>query len=285
MDGTISEVLTSEGAGSVLKYFTSSGFILTLIAIVFTIAIVIVLSKLTGFYLKRQREINNGHMDSQRITLVHVTGSIISGLIIFISIIFILQVNGIQVSSLITSVSIISAIIGLALQDTIKDIIQGIQILSDKFFRVGDVIRIGDYQGIVTKFTMRSTKIYDLRLLNEVTVANRNLTMIEKANEHQILKIPVSYDEPVKKMFEIFEEIAVKLNEVEGITGGMLLGLSEVADSAMIYSLRFDCDPRLMIKRRRDALRLALETLDEHGVHVPYNQLDVHFDNPVINEK
>lgn len=264
-------------AGSVLKYFTSSGFILTVMAILFTIAIVIVIGKLVSFYLKRQREINNDQMDQQKITLIHVAGSVISGLTIFIAIIFILQVNGVHVSSLITSVSIISAIIGLALQDTMKDIIQGIQILSDRFFRVGDVIKFGDNQGIVTKFSMRSTKIYDIRTLNEITIANRNLSMIEKLNSHQLMKIPVSYDEPVQKIFDLFNSVVEKINEIDGVSAGVFLGLSELRDSSMIYLFRFDCDPRQMLHYRREVLKTIITEMDAAGVKVPFNQLDVHF--------
>jgi len=49
--------------------------------------------------------------------------------------------------------------LGLAAQDTIKNIFGGIMIIFDKPFQVGDKIQIGDYYGDVINIGLRSTRI------------------------------------------------------------------------------------------------------------------------------
>jgi len=270
------EFLKTDMAENILKYFTSGRFLLTMITIVAAVTLIVLISKLFSFYLKKQKEMNKDNMSREHMTLVHVVASILSGIIFVISVIFILQVNGVQVSSLITSVSIISAVVGLALQDTIKDLIQGIQILTDKFFQVGDVVKIDNYEGIVTKFTMRSTRIRDIRTLNDITIANRNLSKVEKSNDKKYIHIPVSYDEPVAKMFPIFEDIAVLIGEDEEIKAARFMGLSRLEQSSMDYLMEVTCDPQFTPRCLRKANKVIVEELNARGIKIPYSQLDVH---------
>lgn len=279
--GAAASGTVSEAAGSVLKYFTTGRFLITLIAIILTILAVVGVNIGVGYYMKQRARMNPDSFNGEHRTVVHVIRSVLSGVIIVIAVIFILQVNGIQVSSLITSASIISAILGLALQDTIKDIIQGIQILSNKFYKVGDVIKYDNVEGIVTNFTLRSTKIYDIKTLNEVTIANRNLSRIEKLLEKRLFTVQISYDEPVTKMFPILEHIASKIEEAQEIKSCKFVGLSKMDESAMVYMFRMECDPRIHPSCQRIANRIICEELDKVGIKIPYNQLDVHFDPDV----
>lgn len=49
--------------------------------------------------------------------------------------------------------------VGLAAQDTVRNIMSGILILFDQPFRVGDMIKIGDYYGEVVRIDSRSTRL------------------------------------------------------------------------------------------------------------------------------
>ena len=276
---TLRDLLNSESVKSILRYFVSGRFVITVFTIVITVILVLIVNKSFRFAIRRQREINKDTTSGEKLTLLHVTRSVITGLLVIIAIIFILQINGLEVSSLITSVSIVSAIIGLALQDTIKDIIQGIQILSEKFFMVGDVIKFDNFEGKVTKFTIRSTKMIDIRSKNEITISNRNISKIEKASDKRFIDIPVSYDEPVEKMFKILPEICKKITAHEEIPESRLMGLKQIGDSAMIYQIMISCEPEYAPRLMRYANKVIVEELSAAGVKIPYPQMDVHFDN------
>ncbi len=61
-----------------------------------------------------------------------------------ILILTILQVNGVNVTSLVAGLGVASAVIGLALQDFLKDIIMGVHIMMDDFYQIGDLVQIGE---------------------------------------------------------------------------------------------------------------------------------------------
>ena len=97
---TFKELLKSETLQSLLKYFTSGRFIISIIAIILAVGLVITVSKVTRYYLKKQREINGSHLGQEKVTMLHVMASVITSIIIVITVIFILQINGLEVSSL-----------------------------------------------------------------------------------------------------------------------------------------------------------------------------------------
>lgn len=80
-------------------------------------------------------------------TLVRVMFGILQFLIVLGAILVILQMNGVNVNSVVAGLGLLSAIVGFALQDVLKDIFMGIHIISDHFFSVGDVVKYQDIEG------------------------------------------------------------------------------------------------------------------------------------------
>lgn len=68
-------------------------------------------------------------------------------------------VLGFDLSGLITGLGIGTVLISLAAQDTVKSLLSGFSILSDKPFVIGDFIKVGLYSGTVINITFRSTRI------------------------------------------------------------------------------------------------------------------------------
>ena len=60
---------------------------------------------------------------------------------------------------LLTTSAVGAAIVGFALQDTLGNAFAGLAIQSEKPFRVGRWIRVGDFEGRVTEVTWRATKL------------------------------------------------------------------------------------------------------------------------------
>ena len=87
--------------------------------------------------LQRKWKEKNGGLS----TTSNVVFDIIRFLFFFLLIVVLLQINGINVTGLLTGLGVVSVIVGLALQDFLKDIIMGVHTLFDKFFQVGYVIR------------------------------------------------------------------------------------------------------------------------------------------------
>ena len=184
------------------------------------------------------------------ITYIKLTNHIINYIIIIIATLFVLQLLGFNVSSVIAGVGIVSAIVGLSLQDALKDIIMGFNIIIDSYFSVGDVIKIDDVEGKVVKA---------LRL-----------------SEQLIIDIPIPYEEKTDKIETIIDKIVLQIKENKEIRDAKYLGINEFADSAVIYRVMIWCQPEQKLPLKRYALRIVKTTLDENNITIPYTQIDIH---------
>ena len=55
------------------------------------------------------------------------------------------------------SFSIVGLVVGLSLQDILKNFLAGIWVLVERPFRIGDTIEVGGYSGVVEEITFRTT--------------------------------------------------------------------------------------------------------------------------------
>ncbi|NJK90374.1 MAG: mechanosensitive ion channel family protein [Blastochloris sp.] len=76
--------------------------------------------------------------------------------------IFLLDNFGVKVLPLITGLSFLGAAVALAAQNTIGNIIGGLEILADRLFRQGDRISFAEYDGFVIKRGLRSVALQSI---------------------------------------------------------------------------------------------------------------------------
>ena len=202
--------------------------------------------------------------------------SVIKYIFIVITILILLQINGVNVSSLFASLGVISIILGFAVQDALKDIIKGFDILYDSYYRVGDVIKVNGVTGKVTSIGLKTTKIEDIYTLNTISISNRNIEQVEIISNLINIDIPLSYEKSVLDIESVMEKIITKLKKETNITNAEYRGVNDLADSSIKYQIKVYCDPVKKVQVRRDALRIVLLVLEENNIEIPYNQLDVH---------
>jgi small-conductance mechanosensitive channel len=58
---------------------------------------------------------------------------------------------------ILTSFSVLGIVVGLSLQDILKNFFSGIWVLVERPFRIGDTIEVGGYSGVVEEITFRTT--------------------------------------------------------------------------------------------------------------------------------
>ncbi|MBR3115850.1 mechanosensitive ion channel family protein [Candidatus Saccharibacteria bacterium] len=212
-------------------------------------------------------------------TIIRMLKSVIAGTLGIITVLMVLQIYGINVTSMLAGVGIASIVIGFALQDSLKDIIRGFVIVSDNYYEIGDVIKFGDNIGPVTSVSLLTTKIQDINTMNFVSIANRNVDKVEVDPGYVYIPIPLPLDLPVAKAEELMQDIIKKLHHHDGITSAAYQGITAISDSSLNYQIVITCDPVNKLQIRRDTLRVIATTLEEHKVHFPYTQLDLHTKN------
>lgn len=228
-------------------------------------------------FLTRKEKANTKIMSQKKNkTFIRMLKSIIGYILTIITVLMVLQIYGVDVTSMLAGVGIASIIIGFALQDALKDIFRGFDIVTDGYYEIGDIIKFGDNTGQVLSISLRTTKMQDINTGNIVSIANRNIDQVEVVSGDIYLTIPMPYEYTIEKSEKILKEAVTKLKKQANINDANLYGFTSIGDSALNYLVYVNCDPTLKLGVRRQALRTIVNTLEGHKVHIPYPQLDVH---------
>ncbi|MBP5160345.1 MAG: mechanosensitive ion channel family protein [Lachnospiraceae bacterium] len=238
-------------------------------------AVMIVIWQVYKRYRNRYRREHPEKRDSN-VFFSGVMYSVIRIVILLLAVMTILQIYGINITSLVAGLGIVSAIVGLALQDYLKDLIMGIHIRTDSFFREGDVVSYEGIVGEIVSFTMKTTKIRDLNTNDIVSVCNRDITKITKIAGWFDIDLQLPYEEDHKRVHGLLANIALKVKEIPGVKTCAFLGTEEFGASAICYKLRVEATPTTRASAKRQALYLIQGELKEAGIEIPYTQIDVH---------
>ncbi|MCR5795442.1 MAG: mechanosensitive ion channel family protein [Solobacterium sp.] len=214
----------------------------------------------------------------KRSSLIRLSYTAVRYILLILLVLFLLQVNGFNVTTMVAGLGIASAVIGLAIQDPLKDAVTGISIMTDHFFKVGDVVRYHNMEGIIIFFDIKVTKIESLSDGTVLTIANRNISEIELVSDRVNIDVPLPYELKAARAREVMGKIASLAAEAGGISSCEFKGTQEFADSAILYRLSFTCDRRKRMDSRRTVNRIIQNVLEEENISIPYMQIDVHTD-------
>ncbi len=121
-------------------------------------------------------------------TISRTVGGFKTFIILFIAILVTLGQLNIPIASVVTIGGIAALAIGFAAQTLVKDVLNGLLVLMEDQYVVGDYVMIGDYNGIVENLTLRVLQLRDLRgylitiphsAVTQVVNASRNWARID----------------------------------------------------------------------------------------------------------
>ncbi|MBR3134653.1 MAG: mechanosensitive ion channel family protein [Clostridia bacterium] len=257
------------------KNYTAQFFSNKLIQSLIVIIVSFLIYHLIKHFLLGKKTLNN-KMNKKSKTYVKMLVSILRYTFIIVTSLVILQINGIDVSSMLAGVGIVSVIVGLAIQDALKDIIRGISILSDDYFKVGDVVQYGDVEAKVLELGLKTTKIKDIRTLNIISISNRNIEQIQVVSHSNDIVIPFPYETDIEKADTIISDIIEDIKKLEKIEDSFSKGICELAPSSLNYMINITCKPEDKPQTIRDALKLIVIGLRKHNIEIPFQQIDIH---------
>lgn len=227
-----------------------------------------------------EKQIENGHLkiftNKKTKTYLRLIRSIIRYSFILITVFVLLEVNGINISSLLAGVGILSIIIGFAIQDALKDIIKGFDILSDSYYQVGDVIQFKDNVGKVLSIGLKTTKLEDVNTMNIVSISNRNIEHVEVVSHMINIDVPFPYEVKLKDAEEILGMIVEEIGKKSNIEKCEYRGVNRFDDSSIAYQIKVYCNPVEKVQVRRDSLRVVLDIFEKNNISIPYQQIDIH---------
>lgn len=145
--------------------------------ILFVLVVYLILRRILKIIFERAGGKNASAAHRQRIkTISKMLSSILRYVFLIIILLVALAVLGVNVTSLLAGLGILTAVVGLAFQDMLKDFIAGIAIIAENQFSVGDTViaQADGFKGIVTDIGLKTTEITNDK--GEVkSISNRNV--------------------------------------------------------------------------------------------------------------
>lgn len=244
---------------------------------VLVIIISVVLYKLISMILNARGKRLKRLDKKKRETYIHLINSMIKYAVLILAFFMLLSVNKINITSMLAGLGIAGIILGVAVQDALKDIIRGFDIVSDDYFKVGDLVEYEGVEGIVLEIGIKTVKIKNIKNENITSIPNRNINSVSLVSKAIYIDVPLPYETTSANAKDIMLEICKTIEKAPEVKTCSYLGVNLLDDSAVKHLIKLDCKSNLKkLQIRRNALSAVIEVLENRGIAIPYNQLDIH---------
>ena len=215
------------------SYFTSSAFLGSVIVVCLMMVLLVIIKK----YLIKKVAYTTKAEQHQN-TFVGVIFNILQYAVVLGSIVIVLQLHGVNVTSIIAGLGIIATLIGLALQDTMKDVISGVNIYNNNFYKVGDIVNYEGELCEVKYFSARVTKFVSMYTGNTFTVCNSMISSIEKVKGNIVVKLLFDFEDDKKKIDKCYEKAIEVAKKEEGVKDISYYGMVDINDKGLLYAVK-----------------------------------------------
>jgi small conductance mechanosensitive channel len=256
--------------GKVLTQQLVTSFII--IAIVFLLSLVSTKIIKNAFHYKSKKDFK------RQKTIINFISNLIRVLLFLIAGLMILEVFNIDTKSLVTSFGVVSLVAGLAIQDILKDIIAGVNIIFEGHFVIGDWISINGFKGEVIASSLRTTRLKSNT--GEIKIiSNRNIDELinyTQSKTTSFIDVGVSYDSDVDHVQEVLDSLCIRLKTEMNLEDIKNLGIQSLDDSSIIYRITVMSNHTDSFAICRKIKKEIVKEFNSNDIVIPYPQVVVH---------
>jgi small conductance mechanosensitive channel len=180
------------------------------------------------------------------------------GIIGFLAFLQVLTIFGIPYEPLLASAGILGVGIGLGAQSIFKDMLNGIFILLEDQYNVGEVVSIAGLKGTVEDLSLRSTRLRDGDGTLYVIPNSQIATVSNQSRDFSVAQLPVSVDASANpdRVMEILRKLADEVRRDPAfkdvvISDPEIVGVNEIRGREVIYPVNI----RVRVNQRDGVLR------------------------------
>jgi small-conductance mechanosensitive channel len=264
-----------------------AGTQITVMTLVVLAAIVVVTFKVAGLL---QRTVERSLV--KRSEGDEGTAGVVSRLLRYVILVIGLSIGlhtaGINLSALFAAGALFAVAIGFAMQNVVANFVSGIILLAERVIKPGDILEVEGHMVRVHDMGIRATLVRtlddeDLVLPNSMLVQStvKNFTLQDRLYR---LRVPVgvSYASDLRKVRQALESAAHSVDWRSPERPPVVL-LADFGSSSVDYEVSVWIEDPWNNRTNRSQLREAMWwALKEAGITIAYPQVDVHFDEPVV---
>lgn len=209
--------------------------------------------------------------------------SIIDFIVTMVLFFMVMRKLGINTNSLVAIVAASGLAVGLALQDSLKNLASGIILLYTKPFKEDDAVAIGSSEGLVKAIKIMTTELatFDNRRIiipNAKIVSSEIINNSARQTRRSEIKVYVSYNSDPDKVKSLLREL-VAADERILKTPEPMIFLSEFGNSSITYTLRTWLPISIFWDVHNNMLEKVFKLFKDNDIEIPFNQLVVHTNN------
>jgi small-conductance mechanosensitive channel len=218
----------------------------------------------------------------QDISLRKIAATLLRTVLLFVGLILALSAVGIDLTALSVFGGALAVGLGFGLQKIAANYVSGFVILAERSIRIGDMVKVDNFEGRISDIRTRYTVIRSLNgreaiLPNETLITTRveNLSLADRSVLVQTT-VPVAYGTDLRKLLPALQAAAAAVPRVLA-TPGPGVQLSNFAAESMELTVNFwISDPEAGQGNVRSEVNLAvLDVLSSAGVVFPSAQRTV----------
>ena len=189
---------------------------------------------------------------------------------------------GIDIGSLLVGAGFLGVVVGLAARQTLGSLLAGFVLMFSRPFEIGDWVKIGDKEGIVTKITIMNTIMRNFDgehvIIPNDNVANQAITNRSRDGKLRIhLEVGIDYDDDPEHAKAVAREAVEEVQMVENNPKPQVFPVA-FGGSAVTLDIRFWIAPPTP-QRRWHATAGVVESVKERfateSISIPFPQRTV----------
>ena len=195
-------------------------------------------------------------------------------------------VNGVNLAPLLTGAGIFGLGVSLASQNLIKDAINGLVIIWDDRYAVGDIVDIGAVSGMVENINLRITQLRDAEG-KLITVPNSAVEIVSNRSSQWSradINIPVAYQTDIDRALGVIQQVAKNITEDSLWQERIwefpnILGIEQFSDRGILIRVWIKTEPLQQWDVAREFRRRVKIAFDNAGIPIPIPQQQILIDS------
>ena len=193
---------------------------------------------------------------------------------------------GINVAPLLAGAGIVGLAFGFGGQYLIRDVINGVFILLEGQYRINDVVKIGEFGGLVEGLNLRHTKLRDLEG-RVIYIPNGEIKTVVNCTQdyaNAVLEIGVAYKEKVDQVMTVIKELGAEMRNDDYFKKLILedlemLGVDSFGESQVTIKFRIKTLPIKQWEVAREFRRRLKNRFDELGIEIRFPHRTLYWGN------